>query len=100
MTNKVQFAIKNGGQEVDLKFIFFNILGFIGDAFIIAAFFFIQSGRIKAESYAYPLVNLLGATGILLSLIVSFNWPVLVIEIFWIGISLYGLFRAHRLRSA
>ena len=73
--------------------------GFLGVALVLLAFFLLQRGVFKAESRGYAVMNISGSCGILLSLIVAFNWPSLVIQVCWIAISLYGLARRGMLSS-
>ena len=47
----------------------------------------------KTENWRYPLVNLVGAVLILLSLIAAWNLPAAIIETFWAAISVYGLMK-------
>ncbi len=71
-----------------------TIAGFIGAAIIIVAYFANQTGRLRSDDWRFPLANLAGAVLILASLLTQWNFPSVVIEAFWIAISLYGLLRA------
>ena len=73
-----------------------NILGLIGVGLILVAYFLLQFDRVDAKSILYSVINLLGAILILISLFVHWNLASFVIEIVWILISLYGLYRAIR----
>lgn len=73
--------------------ILFNTIGLIGVGILISAFFLLQNGRIKSDDMAYPVLNLIGAILHMLSLIVAWNIATLVIEIFWSGISIYGIYK-------
>jgi len=73
----------------------FTIVGFVGAAIIIAAYFANQTGRLASDDRRFPLWNLVGAIMILASLFTQWNFPSVVIEAFWIAISLYGLVRAR-----
>lgn len=74
----------------------YDIAGFVGAAAIIAAYFANQQRWLKSEDWRYPFANLVGAALILVSLFFEWNFPSLVIEIFWITISLYGIAKALR----
>jgi hypothetical protein len=76
----------------------FDVIGVIGTAFIIVAYFATQQGWVKASDWRFPLANLVGAMLILVSLWADWNLPSFVMEIFWLAISLYGLWRS-RLRA-
>ena len=77
-----------------------NVMGIIGALAIVAAYYLLQSGRWKSEDAIYSACNALGAALILLSLVVEPNLPSIVIESFWLLISLAGLFRSLRARQA
>ncbi len=68
-----------------------NILGLIGSAIVIVAYFALTHGRMAADSAAYYLTNLIGAGLIFVSLLWAWNLPAAVVEIFWAAISVYGL---------
>jgi hypothetical protein len=72
----------------------FTIVGFVGAAIIIVAYFANQTGRLSSDDRRFPLANLVGAVLIMASLVTQWNFPSAVIEAFWIAISLYGLARA------
>ena len=71
----------------------FTLIGIVGTALIIVAYFATQQGWLTAEDWQYLLANLLGAILILFSLITAWNLPVAIIESFWAVISAYGLVR-------
>jgi hypothetical protein len=76
-----------------------TIAGFLGAAMIVGAYFANQQGRLRSEDWRYPLVNLIGACLILVSLYVEWNLPAALIEIFWAAISLMGLMKHRRRRT-
>ncbi len=49
---------------------------------------------------SYNMINLVGAGCLLLSLCFNFNLASFVIEVFWIGASLIGLWKYWRRRGA
>ncbi len=74
----------------------FQWIGFIGMIFIVWAYFILQIGKHNIKSLYYQLLNLLGAILLLISLFVHFNLGSFLIEIFWIGITLYGLYKMYK----
>jgi len=70
---------------------YLTILGILGVGCIISAYFLLQFGKIKADELKYPITNLIGSVLILLSLLHTWNLPSFIIEVCWIGISLYGI---------
>lgn len=76
----------------------YDVVGLAGTLAILAAFYLLQAGRLAGDTLAYQVLNLLGATGILVSLWGSFNLSVFLLEVAWVAVSLYGIFRTLRKR--
>ena len=68
-----------------------DILGTIGVATIVITYILLQSGKVRSEQLAYSVLNAAGAALILVSLWFSPNLPSVVVESFWLLISLYGI---------
>lgn len=79
-----------------MNFAWYDILGTVGVAVIIVAYFLLQTGRLRSEQLAYSVMNGIGAVLILISLCYTFNFPSFVVEFFWLLISLYGIARSLR----
>ncbi len=69
----------------------YDIVGTIGVALIVVTYAGVQLRKMEVSSLAYSALNLLGAVMILASLAYNFNLASVVIEIFWIIISLWGI---------
>ena len=78
----------------------YNIAGFAGALILVVAYFANQQRWLRSEDWRYPFANLVGAGLILLSLFFEWNFPSVVIELFWITISLWGLVTCWRERGA
>ena len=76
-----------------------DLVGNIGVLIILGCYFAAQSGRVDIARPAYSLWNAAGALLILVSLLHNFNLSSFIIEIAWLLISLYGLFRWVKERS-
>lgn len=72
----------------------YNVIGFTGAAIAIVAYFLNQHGWLRSNDWRFPFANLIGASLIFLSLCFEWNFPSIVIEIFWAAISLWGMIRA------
>lgn len=72
----------------------YELAGFIGAAIIVVAYFAMQQRWLNALDWRFPAANLLGSLLILVSLWFEWNFPSVVIEIFWALISLVGLVRS------
>ena len=71
-----------------------DLLGLVGSAVVIAAYFANVQGMMRADGTQYYVANIAGAGLILISLFFTWNLPAAVVEIFWGAISIYGLVRA------
>ena len=69
----------------------YDILGTLGVAVIILTYGMLQLGRIGSEQVLYSILNAVGASLILISLYFDFNFPSVVVEAFWLLISLFGI---------
>jgi hypothetical protein len=83
----------------------FDFVGMAGIVFVLAAYFLLQAGKLHGASIGYQLANLFGAIFILVSI---FGSPAPITEVLtpflmqiaWIAISLYGLWRGLKDRAA
>jgi len=76
-----------------------DLVGAVGVILILAAYFFLQAGRLRSASVTYSALNAAGALLILVSLLHDFNLSAFIVEVFWALISLFGIFRALRART-
>jgi len=58
----------------------------------------LQLERMRSTDLSYSLLNAVGAVLILISLTERFNLSAVIIEIFWIAISVIGIAKALRAR--
>jgi hypothetical protein len=77
-----------------MKLPIYELAGFVGAAIIVAAYFAMQQRWLNALDWRFPAANLIGSLLILVSLWFEWNFPSVVIEIFWALISLVGLVRS------
>jgi len=75
-------------------------VGILGTLLVLGGFFLLQAGRLTGNGLAYQLMNLLGAAGILVSLIGKFNVSVFLLELAWMVVSAYGIARGFKARRA
>jgi hypothetical protein len=71
-----------------------DLVGYAGVGLVVVTYFLSQIGRMDVRRPLYPGLNGAGALMILLSLYFRPNPPSIVIEFFWLAISLVGLVRA------
>ena len=77
-----------------------DLIGFAGAAVMVTVYFANQQRWLSSEDWRYPAANLAGAVLILFSLLFTWNFPSVVIEVFWALISIWGLARALTERRA
>jgi len=69
----------------------YDILGTLGVAIIILTYVLLQLERVISTQLIYSLLNAVGASLILVSLYFDYNFPSVVVEFFWLVISLFGI---------
>jgi len=71
----------------------YDVVGSIGVFTIILTYVLLQTDKLKSESLVYSILNGLGASLIVFSLLYSFNFSAFVVESLWVLISIYGIIR-------
>jgi hypothetical protein len=74
----------------------FDAIGMLGTLLVVLAYYLLQLERTDPRGLTYNMINLVGALLLLLSLCFNFNLASFVIEVFWIGASLIGLYKYWR----
>ena len=74
-----------------------DFLGIVGVFLYISSYFGLQAGMIKGQGYLYATLNTLAAAFVLLSLLEHFNLSSAVIQVTYIGISVFGMVRFYLL---
>ena len=68
-----------------------EVIGWTGATLILAAYALLSSGKLRAESVIYHLMNILGAAGF----VINSGWngalPSAAMNVVWIGIGVYAL---------
>ncbi len=85
-------------QDAIIALAWYDLAGLAGTLAVLAAFFLLQAGRLSGTSLRYQLLNLFGALGILASLLGGFNLSVFLLQLAWMGVSLYGIAQSLRRR--
>lgn len=73
-----------------------DVIGLIGVGFILVTFAGLTLEKMDPKGWRYSAGNGLGAILILISLYYDFNLPSFIIEIAWLMISGFGLWKAWR----
>ena len=77
---------------------FVDAIGSFGALIVVAAYFATQMRMMNSDDLAFPMVNLIGSILIVFSLMQNFNLASMLIEGFWIIISVIGIIQYFRLR--
>ncbi len=76
-----------------------DLIGNVGVVVLVITYGMLQLNKISSDGLAYSLLNAAGASLIVVSLIYDFNLSALLMEVFWVLISLLGIYRYFRLKS-
>lgn len=71
----------------------FDIVGWIGAALVLGAYFLVSIKKLPPTSVYYQLMNLFGALGVGINVFVQKAYPSLTIQIFWGLIAIFGLYK-------
>lgn len=74
-----------------MQYEWFDFIGSIGVGIIVFTYVALQIGRIRSETLFYSLLNAVGASLIIVSLVYRFNFSAFIVEFFWLLISLFGI---------
>ncbi len=77
----------------EMRYGLLDLLGNVGVVVLMVTYLLLQLNRLSSSGLAYSLLNMIGATLIMISLLVNFNLSAFVIEAFWAMISLLGVFK-------
>jgi hypothetical protein len=86
-----------------MNIFWYDWAGYIGVALVLLAFFLLQARKLQGHGLIYQLMNILGALGVMVSLLFGaspINWPAFLMQIAWIVISAYGILRGLQLRGS
>jgi hypothetical protein len=73
--------------------------GLLGVLLMLGAFALLQAHKLHGNGLTYQLMNLIGAIGILLSLVFgNFNLAAFVQELAWFAIAAYGIAKGVRMK--
>lgn len=82
-----------------MKYGLVDFLGLIGVVIIVVTYLLLQLSKLRSDALAYSLLNAIGASLIVASLLVNFNLSALLMEVFWVLISLLGVYRYFRFKT-
>lgn len=75
-------------------------LGLVGVAINLVAYGLLSSGRMRATNMRYQVMNIVGTTGILFSLLVQWNLSSFILNAAWLLIGIVSTIRISRRERA
>lgn len=76
-----------------------DLIGNVGVVVLMITYLMLQLNRLRSDRLAYSLLNAIGASLIVVSLLHDFNLSALLMEVFWVLISFVGIYRYFRLKT-
>lgn len=76
-----------------------DFIGNIGVVVLMITYLMLQLNKLRSDGLAYSLLNAVGASLIVVSLVYDFNLSALLMEVFWVLISFVGIYRYFRLKA-
>jgi len=76
-----------------------DLVGNVGVVILMVTYLLLQLNKIRSDDLMYSLLNAVGASLIVVSLLVNFNLSALLMEVFWVLISFVGIYRHFRLKA-
>jgi hypothetical protein len=82
-----------------MTFAWYDILGSLGVGIIVLTYVLLQLERIRSTQPIYSILNAIGSAMILVSLFYTFNLPSVIVEVFWLLISIFGIAKSQFRRA-
>ena len=83
-----------------MDYSWFDLIGNVGVLLMVIAYLLLQLEKLSSAALSYLLLNAVGATMVMISLMFRFNLSAFLMEAFWLLISLYGLAKPLLARRA
>jgi len=77
-----------------------DFVGNIGVIVLMVTYLMLQLDKLSSNGLAYSVLNALGASLIVISLLYDFNLSALLMEVFWVLISFVGIYRYFRVKAS
>ena len=76
-----------------------DFVGNVGVVIIVVTYLMLQLNKLSSDGLAYSLLNAIGASLVVVSLLSNFYLSALLVEVFWVLISLVGIYRYFRMKA-
>lgn len=87
-------------MDTNLGFQWYDAVGLLGVFIILASYLGLQAGKLAPDRLPYQLANIIGSFLVLVSLFYKPNLSSITIQIAWIFISVYGIWRRFAVKPA
>lgn len=77
-----------------------SFIGYAGVVVVLITYWLLASGRLSNNDWRYPVLNIVGTLGIVVSIFEQWNLPSMVSQLVWIAISIVGIMRIAKLKKA
>jgi hypothetical protein len=77
-----------------------EVIGWTGAALILGAYLLLSAGKLRSDTVAYHMMNILGAAGFVINSGWNHALPSAVMNVVWIGIGVYALSKRSKARAA
>jgi hypothetical protein len=76
-----------------------TIIGWVGMALILIAYFLLTSERVVVKSWIYHTINLLGGAGLIFYTYVNWTLPIMILNILWVFIAISALIKIRNRKN-
>ncbi len=87
-------------ELLNYQYDFTDFIGNIGVALLVGSYAGLQFGKLDPKGFWYSFNNLVVAILLGINLYFKPNLSSIIIELFWFGLSMYGLIRWYQSRSS
>jgi hypothetical protein len=84
----------DAAEDSDMKTLI-EVIGWSAAVLILIAYGFLSTGRLEARSVTYQALNVVGSAGFILNSGYNHALPSAVLNVVWLMIGSYALFRIH-----
>lgn len=70
----------------------YNVIGLLGASMYLLSYFLLNTRKLSGDSINYISMNIVAAICVSISLVEYYNLPSLIIQLFWIVISIVGIY--------
>jgi hypothetical protein len=83
-----------------LQYLAFETAGWVGAALILVAYILVSLGRLNGQSPVFQCMNIIGAAGMIANGWAHNAVPSVVLNVVWMGIGLFTLYRILNSKAA